>query len=124
MANPNIVNVTNIVAGNAFVALSSTSATLVASNPSASGKVYKINSLIVSNVDGSVPHDISISVYSAASLGGTETEIISAITIPSGASLIAIDKTTSIYLTENQSLGAQASAADKFKIVASWEEIS
>jgi hypothetical protein len=54
MANPNIVNVTDIRGKTAVVDLSTTNATLVVENTAASGKVFKINSLIVSNVDGAV----------------------------------------------------------------------
>lgn len=124
MANPNIVNVTDIVANNAFVKLTTTNITVLASNPPGSNKVYKINTVIVANIDGLVPRDITVSVFSEENLGGTETQVIDAIAIPAGASLIAVDKATTIYLTEDQSLGAKGSSADAFTVVASWEEIS
>jgi hypothetical protein len=48
MANPNIVNVTTILANTAMQAVSASLVDIVA-NPASSGCVYKINSLSVSN---------------------------------------------------------------------------
>jgi hypothetical protein len=77
----------------------------------ASGKVFKINSLIVSNVDGSSAADITVSLFSEDNIGGTATEIVSTVTVPADASLVVISKDTSIYLEEDKSIGATASAA-------------
>jgi hypothetical protein len=124
MANPNIVNVTSILGENASVSLTSTSATSIVSNASASGKVLKINTLIVSNVDGTNACDITINKYSAAALGGSAFAIASTVSVPADASLIVIDKTTSIYLKENESIGATAGTASDLIVTCSWEEIS
>jgi len=124
MANPNITAVTGIYGNTSTTALSSTSATSIVSNASASGKVYKINSLIVANVDGTNAADITINLYSAAALGGTATAIASTISVPADASLIIIDKTTAIYLLEDKSIGAIAGAANDLVVTCSWEEIN
>ena len=94
MANPNIVNVTDIRGKTAVVDLSTTNATLVVENTAASGKVFKINSLIVSNVDGSVAANVTVSIYSEDNIGGTATEIVSTISVPADASLVVISKDT------------------------------
>ncbi len=124
MANPNIVSVTAIYGENSLTALSTTSATSILSNASASGKVYKVNSIIVSNVDGTSPADITINVYSAAALGGTAFPIVSTLSVPADASVIVVDKSTGIYIKENQSIGATAGTANDLVVVASWEEIN
>ena len=124
MANPNIVNVTEIYGKTAVANLSTTDATLVVENTASSNKVFKINSLIVSNVDGANAASITISRYSGPNIGGTATEIASAVVVPADATLVVIDKTTSIYLEEDRSIGATASAADDLKIVCSYEEIA
>ena len=124
MANPNIVNVTDIRGKTAVVDLSTTNATLVVENTAASGKVFKINSLIVSNVDGAVAADVTVSLYSEDNIGGTATEIVSTISVPADASLVVISKDTSIYLEEDKSIGATASVASDLKVVCSYEEIS
>ena len=124
MANPNIVSVSAIYGNNSLTALSTTSATSIVSNAASSGKVYKINSIIVANVDGTSSADISINVYSQAALGGTAYALASTVSVPADATLVVIDKNTSIYLKEDQSIGATASVANDLVVVASWEEIN
>ena len=124
MANPNIINATTINGKSAVVDLTTTNATLVVENPAASNKVFKINSLIVSNVDGTNAADITISFYSEDNIGGTATQIVSTVSVPADASLVVIDKNTSIYLEEDKSIGATAGSASDLKVVVSYEEIS
>jgi hypothetical protein len=122
--NPNIVNVTNILGNNSLVDLSTDTATQLVSNAESSGKVYKINTIIVSNVDGTDPYNITISVYNQDDIGGTAFQIASTVSVPADASVIIMDKNTSIYLKEDQSIGATAATANKLKVVTSWEEIN
>jgi hypothetical protein len=124
VANPNIINVTTILGKSAVVDLTTTNATLVVENPASSNKVFKINSLVVSNVDGTNAADITIALYSEDNIGGTATQIVSTVSVPADASLIVIDKNTSLYLEEDRSIGATAGAANDLKIVVSYEEIS
>lgn len=124
MVAPNVVNVATITGKTAVVDLSTTNATLVVENPASSGKVFKINSLYVANVDGSASAEITVSLYSEDNIGGTATEICKTVTVPADATLIVIDKNSSIYLEEDKSIGATASAASDLKIVCSYEEIS
>ena len=124
MANPNIVNVTTIYGNTSNTSLTTTSATSLVNNASGSGKVYKINSIVVANVDGTSAADITINVYSAASLGGTAFPIASTISVPADATLIVTDKTTSFYLLEDRSIGATAGTASDLVVTCSWEEIN
>ena len=124
MANPNIVNVAAIYGNSSQVSLTTTSATSLVSNAASSGKVFKINSITVANVDGTNAADITINVYSAAALGGTAYPLVSTISVPADATLIVTDKTTSFYLLENQSIGATAGTASDLVVNASWEEIN
>jgi hypothetical protein len=121
---PNIVNVTTITGKTNVVDLTTTNATLVVENPAASNKVFKINSLVVSNVDGTNAADITVSLYSEDNIGGTATQIVSTVSVPADASLVVIDKNTSIYLEEDKSIGATAGSASDLKVVCSYEEIS
>lgn len=124
MANPNIVNVAAIYGNSSQVSLTTTSATSLVSNAASSGKVFKINSITVANVDGTNAADITINIYSAAALGGTAFPLVSTISVPADATLIVTDKTTSFYLLENQSIGATAGTASDLVVNASWEEIN
>jgi hypothetical protein len=123
MANPNIVNVTVINGNTSTTSLTTTSATSVASNAASSGKVYKIDSIVVANTSASAAN-ITINVYSAAALGGTAFPIASTISVPAYASLIVTDKTTAFYLLEDKSIGATAGTATALVVTASWEEIT
>ncbi len=124
MAAPNIVNVTTITGKSAVVSLTSTAATAVVSNAAASGKVFKINSLVVSNVDGTNAADITVSYYSEDDIGGTATQIVSTVSVSADTTLVVIDKNTSIYLEEDRSIGATAGTANDLKVLVSYEEIS
>jgi hypothetical protein len=125
MANPNIVNVSAIYGNSSLTSLSTTSVTSLVSNAASSGKVYKINMIVVANVDGTSAADITINVYSNATAGsGTAYAIASTISVPADASLIVSDKTTAFYLLENQSIGAIAGTASDLVVTCSWEEIN
>lgn len=124
MAAPNIVNVSAIYGKVVTADLTSTSAISVLSNAASSGKVFKVDSLVVANTDTSNAVTVTVNHYSAAALGGTATPIASTITIPANSSLIVIDKTTMIYLEENMSIGATAGTSSKLKVVCSYEDIS
>tara|TARA_R110000772_G_scaffold115839_1_gene220779 strand:- start:335 stop:709 length:375 start_codon:yes stop_codon:yes gene_type:complete len=123
MAAPNMLAATSIFGKTATVSLTTTSATEILSNTDASGKVFKVNTLIVSNVDGSVDADIAVFYYTEDNLGGTATEIISGATVSVNGNLVILNKDTSIYLEENRSLGASASAGGDLKVIVSYEEI-
>ena len=123
MAAPNISAVSSIYGNTSSTSLSTTSATSIANNAASSGTVLKINSIVVANTSASAAN-ITINVYSAASLGGTAFPVASAISVPANASLIVTDKTTSFYLLENQSIGATAGTAGSLVVTASWETIA
>lgn len=124
MAAPNLVSPTTINGKTVTVDLTTTSATSILSNASSSGKVLKINSLYVANVDGTSAAEITINYYSAAALGGTATQICSTVAVPADATLVVVDKDAYIYLEENTSLGATAGTANDLKVVCSYEDIS
>jgi hypothetical protein len=127
MANPNIVNVTTILGNTSSLLISSTAnpfATALINNPAASGKVYKINSIVVANVDGSSAADITINLFPQDDLGGTGTALASTVSVPADSTLIVTDKSTGFYLLEDKSIGATASAANDLVVTCSWEEIN
>ena len=127
MANPNIVNVTTIYGNTSSTLITGTAdpfATALINNAASSGKVYKVNSIVVANVDGSAAADITIKIFSQDDLGGTGTAIASTISVPADSTLIVTDKTTSFYLLEDKSIGATAGAANDLVVTCSWEEIN
>jgi hypothetical protein len=123
MANPNLVNVTNIN-GKSFGNVLTTSNAIIIANGASSGNVLKINNIVVTNVDGSAAADVTIEYNTAAAGTGTPYRIASTISVPADASLIVTDKTTSFYLEENTSLKGFASAAGDLEVLVSYEVLS
>jgi len=104
--------------------LTTTSATNILNNAASSSKVLRVTLVRAVNVDGSNAADITVSLYSAASLGGTQTELIQAKEVAINTNLDVITKDTPLYLEEDTSLGATASTANDIKMIVTYEEIS
>lgn len=117
MAAPNIVNVGTITGKTAVMAVT-TSATAIVTNSAASGKVFKVNALYVSNVDGTNAADVNVDLYRSS----TAYHIGKTISVPADSTLDIISK--SIYLEEGDSLRITASANSDLEAVCSYEEIS
>lgn len=124
MANPNIVNVTAIYGNTTYAALTTTLTTVLLSNAASSGKVYKINSIMVSNIDGTNAADVTVKLNTSASGGGTSYSLASTISVPADATLNLIDGNSSFYLQEDKSIVGGASANGDLEIVISYEDIS
>ena len=120
MANPNIVNVTSILGNSVQAALTATLTTEIIAAP-ASGHVYKINSIMVANIDGSSAADASVFITKS---GGSPIAIASTISVPADATLSVIDSTNSFYLEEGDNIEAGASATGDLTITISFEDIS
>ena len=131
MANPNIVNVTSILGETTYLTPSATTSVVLLPNASSSGKVYKINQIVAANIDGSSAVNVSADIYTngavaqgSAPSGGTAFAIVSTVSVPADASLIITDKTTAIYLMEDQSIAVTSGTASKISYTISYEIIS
>jgi hypothetical protein len=124
MAAPNIVNVTLINANSNTQILTSNNEIGLLSNPASSGKVYKVNTILVANKDGANAIDVTCNLWSQAALGGSSFPIAFTISVPADATLILTDKSTSFYLEENRSIGIKSGSANGLSVLCSWEEIS
>lgn len=96
-----------------------TSATAIVTNASGSGHIMKVNSLYVSNVNGTAAATVNVEVYKNQS---TSYRIAYLVSIPAGAALSLIDKV--IYLQENDSLRLTASSNSYLEAVCSYEDLS
>ena len=123
MANPNIVNVATIN-GNTKAAAVGTTITEICSNGASSGKIFKVNVLYISNIDGTTAADLTVNHYNQAALGGTAIAIASTISVAADSTLVVITKDSAFYLLENQSLGCLCATSGDLQFVASWDEIS
>ena len=124
MAAPNIVNVSTITGKSFYLALSTTSATQLVSNAASSGKVFKINMIQVANVDGTNACEVTVDYHTQDDIGGTAYSLVSTVSVPADASLIVLDKNTSLYLEEDRSISVTAGTANDLEVIVSYEEIS
>lgn len=117
MANPNLTSATAIY-GKTAVASVTTTPTAVVENASSSGKLLKVNFLMVANVDGSADADISVDIFRSS----TSYSLIKTATVPVDSSLDLFSKV--LYLEEGDALRVSASADGDLQVVCSYEELS
>ena len=120
MANPNLVNVTSIygkVDGHKLTtdAISDSGSAVITCG---ADQLYKINSIIVANVDGtdSVNIDVAVNLASDARFYLAKT-----VALPADSTLVVIGKDSPIYLEENDQLEARADVASDAELVVSYE---
>jgi hypothetical protein len=130
MANPNIVNVTTIYGKTTYLTPSGTTAVVLLPNAASSGKVFKINQIVVANTTASAANT-TVSVYTngavaqgSAPAGGTAYPVVSAVSVPANASLIAVDKSTAIYLQEGTSISVTSGTSGSLTYSISYEDIT
>jgi len=119
MANPNIFNATSIYGKTAVQAVG-TSAGAIVENTAASGKILKINSLTIANVDGTNSASATVDVFRSS----TAYRLAFTVLVPANSSLVVISKDNLIYLEEGDSLRCTASVSGDLEAVCSYEEIS
>lgn len=133
MANPNIVGVTSIYGNTAYVTPSTTSVTtswttngttsLTGLTPAAN-TVNRVTQIVVSNTTASAAN-ATVAIANNATFGsGTAYNIAYQISVPANSTLIVVDKTTSFYVTENQSVGVTSGTASALTYVATFEAIT
>jgi hypothetical protein len=131
MANPNLLAATTASGTTTYYTPGGTSAVVLLANAASSGQVYKINQIVCANVNGSSAVNATVSIYTngavaqgSAPSGGTAYPIISTIAVPASASVIAVDKTTAIYLMEGTSISVTSGTASGITYTISYEVLS
>lgn len=119
MANPNIVNVVNIYGNTNFLTVNTVTQNVV-SNPFGSSTLYKVNSLIVSNISTN-NYTISASILSNT---GNTFSIINNAVVPANSTLTILGKDNMIYLLENTAISMTTSYANSMNAICSFEQIS
>lgn len=119
MAAPNIVNVTTIT-GKTAVQSPTTTPTDIVSNGAGSGQLYKIDSLVISNINGVTAANVTASLYRSA----VEYRIAYQIVVPAAGSLVVIGKDTMLYLEEGDTLRLTAGTNSYLQAVCSYEIIA
>lgn len=125
MANPNIVNVSDIRGKTFFNELSTNPAALVV-NSASSNSVYKINVISISNATGAA-RTVNIAVYRDPDGAGAQAaryyDIANNVSIPNNSTLVVTSKDTSFYLEEADILTGSCNSAG-CEVMVSYEIIS
>jgi hypothetical protein len=132
MANPNIVNVTQIYGQTTYLTPANTSNFVLVTNTVNSGNVFKLDQIVAANstntaanatvmifTSGNVAAGNAVSVTSANAF-----PIASNISVPAFASLIVMDKTTATYLLEDKAIIVATGTNNAISFSVSYEQIS
>jgi len=119
MAAPNVVNVTSIIGKTQGSALTTSNSDQVVC---ATDKLIKINSIIVSNVDGTNGADVSVNFVDSSS-GNLVLHLAKTVTVPADSTLVVLGKDSPIYLEEGDKIQALASTAGDLELIVSYEEL-
>jgi hypothetical protein len=117
MAAPNLVNMATLTGKTAVMAVTTTATALI-TNAAASGKVLKVDELLVTNINGTTNATVNVDIYRST----TAYRIAYLMTVPAGATLDIISNR--IYLEEGDALRLTASSNSYLEAVASYEDIS
>jgi len=131
MANPNLFAATTASGTTTYLTPGGTSAVVLVPNAASSGQVFKINQIVAANVNGTSAVDTTVAIYTngaqaqgSAPSSGTAYPIASTVSVPPDASLIVVDKTSSIYLMEGSSIIVTSGTASGITYTISYEVIS
>ena len=116
MVAPNIYSITSIIGKTDVLAVP---ATATAITTCAANKVYKINSLIIANIDGALATDITVDIFRSS----VAYKLASTIAVPADATLVVISRDMGIYLEENDVLRLTAGAVNRLQAFCSYDII-
>jgi len=119
MANPNIATAGQIYGKSVGANIGTTTTNITGSV--ASNRVYKVNSLIVANVNGTSAADVTVTWYDSSA--AATYYLAYTISVPADATLVILSKDTQIYLEEGDYIQAAASASSSLHATCSFEEI-
>lgn len=118
MANPNLKNLTSVYAKTASLGLTTTPTAILA-NGASSNKLFKISSLLISNI-GSTAATYTLDFFRSS----TATRIVKDLSVSVGGTSIALSVDTAVYLEEGDSLRLTSNTNSTLEAVCSYEEIA
>ena len=132
MANPNIVNVTQIYGQTTYLTPANTANFVLVTNTSGSGNVFKLDQIVAANQTNTAAN-ATVVIYTSGGVvagnavvtaAGNAFPIASNISVPAYASLIVMDKTTATYLTEDRAIVVSSGTNSAITFSVSYEQIS
>ena len=131
MANPNIVNVTQIYGQTNYLTPANTSTLVLIANTSGSGNVFKVNQIVANQTNTAANVTVSLFTSGSTTSGNAVTraaattfDVTSNISVPAFASLIVVDKTTATYLLEDKAFVVQSGTNSAITFSVSYEQLS
>ncbi len=123
MANPNIINSTQIFGQTVGINVTTGTGTVgILTNTASSGKVFKINTIRCSNLATNNATSFVDLGFNTVGVAST-TYLAFKVQIPGSSSLIVVNKDNGIYLNENTRV-ACACTAQNISVTISYEDIS
>jgi hypothetical protein len=119
MANPNIGTATNFFGRTIGMSVLIGAQNITGIVPA--NRVFKVNSLIIANVNGTSAADITITWQDASA--GVNYNLAYTISVPADSTLVVLSKDTQIYLEEGDTILVNASAVGVLHAIISFEEI-
>ena len=119
MATPNIVSVATI---NGFIVNGAVTTSNVDIIDVTAEYVFKINNVIIANIDGTNAATVTLSV--STDNGSNYYAIASTVTVPANSTIVVIDKNSSFYLDETDLLRVTGSANSDLTYLVSGEKIT
>lgn len=116
MVAPNVYNTLSIFGKTDVLAVTTTATAITTC---AANKLYRINSLVIANIDGANAADITVDLFRSS----VAYRIASTITVPADATLVVISKDMGFYLEEADALRVTASAVSDLQAFCSYEII-
>lgn len=132
MANPNIVNVTQIYGQTTYLTPANTSNFVLVTNAVNSGNVFKLDQIVAANSTNTAAN-ATVMIYTSGNVvAGNAVVVTSAnafpiasnISVPAFASLIVMDKTTATYLLEDKAIIVATGTNNAISFSVSYEQIS
>lgn len=119
MANVNLKSLTTVLGENASIADIPTTASGIVT--CSSNQVLKINSLYVSNIDGTNSATVTADVYDGTNV---DSYLVKGLGVGAGGTVNIVTNETSIYINEGQSIRLTSSASGDLAGFVSYERIS
>ena len=122
MTAPNMVNITSMIGKTEQVTLSTTDQIFCwnqTTNALLANAVFKVNTILVSNIDGTNAATFTIDRWD----GNSSTTIFHQIDVPAKSTLVVLSKDTALYLEEGDRLNAIATTASDLTLTVSYEII-
>ncbi len=121
MAAPNLLALTTMTAKSYQAELTNTLTTDLVTNSAASGKVFKVESIFVANIDGTSSVDVTVGIIKS---GGSVKMLASTVPVAADSTYVLSDKNTPIYLEEGDLIEGGASANGDAVITINYIECS